>query len=378
MAPPPPQTVADAALVQLDAIADALGLPSPRVDTIRETVADISDRCGYGQRLDRGPRWATITDDCTPIEWSVGFRPGGVDIRIGTEAQADPASVASYWDASADLTDLLVDRYGLDDTVWQQVRSAFAPIHADALAASYHGIEFPAEGGRGAKVYVNPGMVGDRWETARAAFAPLGLGPAIDHLTATVGEVDLPLVAIYLAPPESGRIKLYLRSRSLEPLLATGDLCDPPMGAQYLRFADDLFPDRLPGRPAMLSAHYGIGADSVLPQRCVFSIPVLGPCDAGSEFTGRFARVLEREGLDADSYLRLVAAVEAAQPAGTPVHIPPFGLQSWVSFQRLPDDTRRVTVYFRIMAFAPRYGWLAADGDRTWPSPVADDVEPVG
>jgi hypothetical protein len=167
------------------------------------------------------------------VEWSVAFRAGEPDIRVLVEAQREPASMASYWQASRDLTRWAVDHVGADDTVLREIIDGFEPVVTDAYAAAYHGFEFQHDGSVRTKVYLNPAAAGDRWSVATAALDRVGLGAQVEALLERVGALDLPLLAVDLEPAGRARVKLYLRSGSLAALEAVGDLCEPPCSADY-------------------------------------------------------------------------------------------------------------------------------------------------
>jgi len=309
-----------------------------------------------------------MTDDCTPVEWSVAFRAGEPDLRVLLEAQGEPASVRTYWDASRRVTDLAVG-LGADDALLGSMAPSFQPTSDDAYAAAYHGFEFQHDGAMRTKVYLNPATAGERWTVAREALQAVGLDGQARALLEVVGPLDLPLVAVDLEPVDRARVKLYLRSPSLATLEVIGSLCDPPCDADYRPFVRGLYGVERLARPPFVALHLAASGD-LPPARAVLSLPVFEMGDAAASASDRIASLLSSHGLDDAAYRRCVDRLGDIRPADVPDVLGPYGLHSWVSFQREADGGPRITVYFRLRAYAHRFGWLAADPVRTWPSPV--------
>ncbi len=352
---------------QLAALSAALGFNVDRTNQVRERFDLLAGACG-DQLLDQPPRWSGMTDDCTPVEWSVAFRAGEPDLRVLLEAQDEPASVRAYWEAGQRLTELAVD-LGADDALLRVMAPSFEPTTQDAFAAAYHGFEFQHNGTTRTKVYLNPATAGDRWTVALDALHAVGLDGQARALVAAVGPLDLPLVAVDLEPVDRARVKLYLRSPSLVAFEAVASRCDPPCAADYRPFVRSLYGEERLARPPFVALHLAAAGD-VPPVRAVLSLPVFEMGDAAPPASDRIASLLASHGLDEAVYLRCVERLGEVRPEGVPDVLGPYGLHSWVSFQREHDGTPRITVYFRLRAYAHRYGWLAADPVRTWPSPV--------
>jgi len=368
------RTVHDVARQQLAALCGALEMAPARIDVVEGIFDGLAEHCA-DQPLDRPPRWSGMTDDCSPVEWSIGFGRAGPELRVLVEAQRDPASVATYWEASRGLTRWVVDDLDGDDAVVAGIIDELTPTDPDAYAAAYHGIELRRDGSVRTKVYLNPAAAGDRWTVAGAVLDRLGLTAQKDLILSAVGPVNLALIAFDLEPADRARVKLYVRSSSLDVLGAVADLCETPGSADHRPFVVGLYGSEVLGRQPWLAVHLAAAAHASVgqitrPTRAVLSLPVYESETARPSTAERIAALLAAHDLDAAAYDRAVAALAAIRPAGVPTVIGSYGMHSWVSFQREPDGHPRITVYFRLRAFAPRYGWLGTDPIRTWPCPI--------
>ena len=116
-------------------------MPVSRQAKIAEVFEGIAAVCG-DQVAGEPPRWSGMSDDCSPIEWSVAFRRGAPDIRVLVEAQSEPPSLKGYAAASQRLTRWLVDNTGADDALASLVLDAFPPRNDAAFSAAYQGSSF--------------------------------------------------------------------------------------------------------------------------------------------------------------------------------------------------------------------------------------------
>jgi hypothetical protein len=366
-------TVFDIGRAQLHALLQAFEIGGARKTRIVEVFDGIAGQCA-DRDTETPPRWSGLSDDCSPIEWSIAFRKGAPDIRVLVEAQADPPSLASYMEASRRLTGWLVEQTGADDVLASKVLEVFPPLNATALAAAYHGVEFLHGGSIRTKLYLNPAVAGDRWSAAQRAFERIGLHATVEALRRAVGPMDLPLVAFDLEPMTRARVKLYLRARSLEDYERIGEMCAIPCAADFRPTTIAMYGQALVTRPPFIAVHLDAAKSGIVnpPTRAVYSLPVLEGSGATSS-TDKIAGFLDHHHLDAQGFRRAIHELTKVTPQGPTRNHWPFALPSWLSIQREADGSPRVTVYFRLRAFAARYGWLSADDSpTTWPSPVAD------
>jgi hypothetical protein len=377
MANLPSTRVFDLVEEQFEVLADALDLEATQADTCRDLLRGLRDRSLELSRWQR-PRWSGLSDDCSPYEWSFVVRNGQPDVRLLIEAQADPPSAASYWSAAMSLTEWLRDAMGAETSRLDTIRDLFAPSDPDVYFACWHGLEFPAHGPPRAKIYLNPAAQGiDRsGEVCAEACERLGFGPAWDLTYPCLDRAPLSHLSLDLTASSSARLKIYLRVRDAETAEALYVLGARSQVGDATTMIKTLTGDGQLRWPAYVVFHFTEPAQD-RPVRSVLNIHVPSACGDDMVASERIRALLRQCDLDPGPYACAIEALATVQYVGDSPFRPPGrgrlagqrGLHSYVSFQRAADGPR-LTVYLGLRAFAARFGWLAVEPVRTWPSPA--------
>jgi hypothetical protein len=358
-------TLYDLGLAQLRGLAEALGVPTRDQARLLEVYRDLSASWGP-RRLAEPPLWSGTTDDCSPYELSIAFSPAGAELRLVTEAHAEPACAAGYWAASSRLSRALEARWQASLDRVREVEALFEP-GPDVYCAALHGaILWPGDAPE-FKVYFNPSARGLEHAPALVKQAleqidAAAIWPALESRLAD--GASLLFFSLDLTAGSRARIKVYLRLPPATPegLSAIVARVDPQLATHVREVSSAVYgqvPEHYP-RPIVTTYAFRDNAPEPAGITCHFACyPFAGP-DRG--LAERMARLLGDHGLDAGAYTRAVAALHG--PAA-----PEYGLHNYISMQR-GGTGLRLTAYFCPRAYLSRYGALAFDAVRTWPSPV--------
>ena len=372
-------------LSQSDATIDAAGICAAQLRDIcvaagladqQERIAalfkNLCDVAGL-RRLPVPPRWSGVTDDCTPIEFSTSFDARGTRVRFLIEAQDDPASPASYWAAGERLGTYLAAMHDVVLEPMSAIKDLFSPTDPNALLAIWHSLEFRKDGPPLCKIYLNPAARGRG--AARTlivtALDRLGLGHAIQGLLKLLHDDDvITHLAIDLVKADQARVKVYARHFRAMP--AEFDRRAEKVGVDTgLHFADVCeiicaCADVLSQRPVMTCYHL-TAADPLGPAGMTLYLPLYPYASTDCVAAERIAALLSQAGFGASTYRRIVDGL-IARHSGTC-----DGLHTYVAYKRNAGGRRgdQVTAYFNPSLFQPRFGRLALDPDRFWPSPLS-------
>lgn len=375
MANLPSARVFDLVEEQFEALADALDLEVTQADACRDLLGGLRDRSLDPSRWQR-PRWSGLSDDCSPYEWSFVVQQGRPDLRLLVESQADPPSASSYWSAAMSLTEWLRDTMSADTARLDAIQDLFAPSDPGVFFACWHGLEFPARGQPRAKIYLNPAAQGiDRsGEVCAEACERLGFGPAWGLTSSCLDRASLSHLSLDLTASSSARLKIYLRVRDANTAEALYALGARSQADDATMMIETLTGDGQLRWPAYVVFHFTDPTQD-RPVRTVLNLHVPSACGDDTVASERIRALLRQYDLDPGSYARAIDALAQVQYVGAspfrPLGHGPLagqrGLHSYVSFQRA-DDGPRLTVYLGLRAFAARFGWLAVEPARTWPS----------
>ena len=315
---------------------------------------------------DAEPRWSGLTDDSTPTEFSVVFSGAASPrLRVLFEPQADPASPQAYWHAGCRVTRWLRERWGASVEQALEVEDIFVPEDPNMFICMGHAVEFDER--PAFKMYYNAMAKGP----ARAAgcvdqaFRRLGYTRAWNELQKVLSPADrIELFALDLTPVT--RLKLYLRPmhadlQHLTSLYSISTTAHPDdVSMMWDIMAKPRVPER--SRPVFLTYQFNEANDE-RPSRTALSIPLFPGVPSDLAAVRRTCRLLRALGMPVESYTACVKAMADAPLAQEE------GIHSYVALQR---NTRDVAVvpYFNPRLYLSRYGWLARDPVRTWPTAV--------
>lgn len=357
---------------QLRDICIAAGLPDQQEGVVG-LFKSLCEVAGV-RRLPARPRWSGVTDDCTPIELSVSFDAIGARVRFLIEAQDDPASPASYWASGERLSAYLAQMHDVVLAPMSAIKDLFSPTDPNALVAIWHAMEFRKNGPPLCKVYVNPAARGrDAARTlVAAALDRLGFGRATDRLLGLLRDSDvITHLAVDLVAAEHARVKVY--ARHFRAGTADFDRLAEEIGVDTgLDFADVcrvICPgvDILSQRPVMTCYHL-TAVDPTAPAGMTLYLPLYPYARTDRVASERIAALLSQAGLGsaATTYRRIADGLIAGRRGICE------GLHTYVAHKRSVGSKRReqVTAYFNPSLYRPRFGRIALEPDRFWPSPV--------
>ncbi|ATB33509.1 tryptophan dimethylallyltransferase family protein [Melittangium boletus] len=345
-------------------------------EVLQEMCASWSSR-GEEQR----PRWSSLTDDCSPIESSVVLAPRPVEVRFCVEAQADPASPASYWEAAQRLNQRLEARFGAHLERLRQLEDLFSPQHRALPMVMWHAVMFGAEGPPSFKIYLWAGARGINQASASCArmLERLGCTRAWERIQALLRPRDvIAFVGLDLQAGEEARVKVYVNHPA-------------PLSAEEYERAASLSPDSIPGDAAtFLRILRGDEASAGEPPKTTFhasrqvmtsyrivpgkagdidSVALQFPHALGSPEGAlapeRTRSLLREHGLPTEDYERCLSVFSPLA-------------NSYISFQRARGRPV-ITPYFTSRLFAERFGLLTRDWDtlRSWHFPPRATQEDV-
>jgi DMATS type aromatic prenyltransferase len=369
-APAPSETLHEYGARQLRALCAVAGFEADEA-RILALFRDLSASWG-AVPLAAPPRWSGITDDCSPLEFSVVYGGSQPELRFLVEPHGEPASPAAYWSAGQQLTAWLRERFALSTEPLECVEELFVPIEGDVPVyfAVYHAVVFRPGQPPLFKIYLNPGARGmpDR-EVCAEALQRLGLGAAWTAIAAVLTPYDqLVFFSLDLSPQLGARAKVYVRHRgatvadlertaSAAAEYQVGDaraLCQAIVGEPE----PDLY------RPP-LTTLYCAPDQPERPQRAALQLPLYPYAPDDAVAYERIRGCLVEHGLDPERYERCVRALAPGSLAEE------SGLHGWVSLQR-EHGRPRITTYFHPRVYRARYGPLALDPARCWPSPAPE------
>jgi DMATS type aromatic prenyltransferase len=316
---------------------------------------------------DEEPRWSGVTDDSSPVEFSAQFRQNGHDLRILFEPQADPASPQSYWRAGTRMTRWLAARWKARVEPALAIEPLFRPLaRARVHLAMGHGVDIQTAGPM-FKVYYNAMARGatESRELVAEALSRLGFERTWTRLAQNLDEQDrIELLALDLAEP--ARIKLYLRPlganmRRLERLYSLAE--DAPaldVSRTWKAIHGEAKPETM--RPVFLTYQL-VHPGALRPARTTLSVPLFPGLRSDGQARSRISRLMDSIGINSAVYRKCVAAM-ADGPLGSEE-----GIHSYVALQRHGAEAALVT-YFNPRLYYHRYGWIARDPVRTWPSAI--------
>ena len=316
---------------------------------------------------DEAPRWSGVTDDSSPVEFSVQFRQGSHDLRMLFEPQGDPASAQTYWRSGVRMTRWLARRWKARVEPALAIESLFRPLaKARVHLAMGHAVDIQAERPM-FKVYYNAMArgAGRSREIVGEALSRLGFEKTWTRFAPALGAQDrLELLALDLAEP--ARVKLYVRPlgadmQRLERLYSLSeDALAPDVGKIWRAIHGEAKPESM--RPVFLTYQL-VNPGALRPARTTLSVPLFPGVKSDGQARSRISRLMDGFGISSSAYRKCVTAM-ADGPLATEE-----GIHSYVALQRHGREAALVT-YFNPRLYYHRYGWIARDPVRTWPSAI--------
>jgi DMATS type aromatic prenyltransferase len=320
--------------------------------------------------------WSGVGVDASPCDVSLVFGSARHEIRVTVEAQGDPPSPRSYWNAAMRLSETLEARYGADLSRLRAVQDLFLPLAPDAAGVLYHGAVFQKDKAPWFKVYLHLMCLGRAAarETAYAALRRLGLADVWPGVESRLQPGDeLLFLGFDLVAARTSRVKLYIRHDEGSPA-SLGRACQLP-GADHAgdvrHFVGELLgSDRSINRGALTSFHLEQGRDT--PIHAATHIRLYPHCArTDADLFARLERVLRHFEIAPESYQAVIAAV-ASRPLDQEEAI-----HGWASIQWAGRNPV-LTVYLSPRLHFDQYGPISLDPERMWPSPVYSTSDQSG
>lgn len=328
----------------------------------------------WGERpLEETPRFLSdVGDDHTPYEFSLAIGGNQPELRILLEAQGEPPSLESNWQAGKVLSARIARDYGADLSRLRLIEDLFEPKDPSALFAVWHAVSFWPNRAPEFKIYFNLQAQGKGHASVllEEALSRLGLDYAYGILAKTAGYRgpyldELKYFSLDLASHKEARVKLYVRhhnatvadlERALSatqsaPTGALGDFCQKLLGSE----------GPFSARPFASCLAFVEGAPA--PKGTLYA-PLAYYLRDDLVAHHRLCAYLKEQGLPVEEYSRPLEAF-ASRPLEDGV-----GLHSYASYKR-EKGRPKVTIYLAPEAYRVyEPGSLAKKIEAPWqPSP---------
>ena len=318
--------------------------------------------------LSSPPRWSGLGADASGCDVSLVVDGRRREVRVTVEAQDDPPSPSTYWNAALRLSRRLATQYGADLSRLDAIEDIFAPLDPNAAGVLWHGAVFQKGKPPWFKVYVHLMALGRNAarRTARAALERLRLDACWPFVESRLGVDDeLLFLSFDLVPENDARVKLYVRHAEATATTLDGAARLPGASrpANVRDFVDDLagVPDKIIRHGALTALQLRRGDD--VPIHASTHVRLYPHCATSDAVMSTRLRIgLQRLGLPSTSYEAAIGALTSDVRDAAAIH-------GWASIQWVRQRPS-VTVYFSPRLNFERYGPIALDPVRLWPSPV--------
>ncbi len=300
-------------------------------------------------RLDAKSEWVSeISDDNTPVEFSVTLSEGKTEVRVLLEAQGAEPTMAAYRRAGIELTERLGSEFGAYLERYHLLKDLFLPEEMHGPFSVWHSAVFASGKAPAFKAYFNPQAHGpeNAVELTRLALDRLRMPRAWDSLARSAtrrGPVldELKYFALDLAEDAHARVKIYSRHHSASSedleIAASAAASYVPGEASEFVVAMRGGPDRLDVRAPFTCSSF-VGEDHARPASTTLYVPVCAYVRDDAEARERMRRYLTLKGVNARQYCNMIDGfANRALDAGV-------GMQSWMALRRYQNKAR-LTVY---------------------------------
>ncbi|MFC8096746.1 tryptophan dimethylallyltransferase family protein [Streptomyces sp. NPDC057301] len=339
---------------QLRRLCAVVGLSQDDTDAYAQLLTKSLGRVA-ARPLDRPPPNRTfLSDDHTPVEFSLSFRPGSAPaLRVLVEPGCVAADLARNGRIGLDTIRSMGRRWSFTTDPLDALVDLFLPPAPHGSFALWCALELRPGGSPQFKVYLNPAASGPerQTETVREALRRLGHHKAADAAPEADG---YPFFALDLGDWDQPRVKVYLSHHDLSAdragLLPRTDPGLDSAGIEgFFRAAAGTRPEaaRLTRRPA-LTCHAFTDTGTARPSGFTLHIPVRDYALHDGEALARAVAVLHHHGTDADVLVRSLAALTPRRPEDG------VGLISYLALAHQHGQPPRVTAYLSSEAYAVR------------------------
>ena len=338
----------DYACVRLSMLCAAAGFGGDETERVLRTFESLISPWAERPRS-AGDEWASeISDDNTPIEFSVAIAEGGVDVRVLFEPQAERPVLADYRTVGLAFQERLEREFGANLHRYRQVQDLFLPAEMNGPFAVWSSAVFSRGQAPAFKAYLNPQARGPELaaELVQEGLARLGFSAAWDSLCDTVlrrgHELDeLKYFALDLTNDAETRVKVYVRhhSATAEDLEFASSIAESYAEGETLGFVRALrgSGERLNERAPFTCSSF-VGRTVERPVATTVYVPVCAYARDDAAVLERVRCYMRRQGFDSSRYEGIVNGF-ANRPLADGV-----GMQSWIALRRF-GASARMTVY---------------------------------
>ncbi|MBC7270841.1 MAG: prenyltransferase [Streptomyces sp.] len=337
---------------QLQRLGEVAGLSGADTEAYADVLTEALGAVA-ARPLDLPPPTPTfLSDDHTPVEFSLSFRPGTAPaLRVLVEPGCGAGSLARNGRIGLKAVRTMAERWNFATDRLDDLTDLFLPESPKGPLALWIALELRPGGVPAVKVYLNPAASGRKRaaDTVRKALRRLGHRRAAGVLPEADGH---PFLALDLGDWETPRVKVYLRHDNLSPIGAPG-LCrtdggpDPAAVTEFFRTAAGTGLPSLDRRPA-LTCHALTDSTADRPTGFTLHIPVRDYAAHDGEALARAQRVLRGQGMDPAPLARALAAVTDRRPEDG------VGLISYLALVHQEGGPPRVTAYLSSEAYGVR------------------------
>jgi len=315
------------------------------VTTLRRLLA----ACGDASVRSSSPDWVSeISDDNTPVEFSVAMADGQAEVRALFEPEGEAPTLAAYRAAGLEFNHRLEREFGADLRRFREVQHLFLPEQMSGPFAVWSSAVFRPGRPPAFKAYFNPNAQGaeNAGDLVHEALHRLGLGRAwsslAQHILARGPKLDeLKYFALDLSSEAQARVKVYVRHHAASPddLEFATVPAHSHVPGETLSFVRAMSggTGRLNARAAFTCSSFNGDADD-RPAATTVYVPVCAYARDDARVHQRVREYLVAQGGDPTLYDSVLASY-ANRPLDAGV-----GMQSWVAMRRQEEEVR-LTVY---------------------------------
>ncbi|MFD6194479.1 tryptophan dimethylallyltransferase family protein [Streptomyces sp. NPDC060275] len=339
---------------QLRRLGAVAGLSRADVETYAGVLTDALGTMAERPLSLAPPTRTFLSDDHTPVEFSLSFRPDAEpSMRLLVEPGCGADSLVRNGRTGLEAIRAMARRWDFTTDVLDELQDLFLPPVPRGPLALWCALELRPGGVPRVKVYLNPAAGGEERSaaTVREALHRLGHRRAFGGLPQGGG---YPFLALDLGDWAEPRVKVYVRHDNLTAgqagRLSRMDSGPGPAAVEgFFRTAAGLGPDATGlGRRPGLSCHSFTDTGTVRPSGFTLHIPVRDYVRHDGEALARASRVLRHHGMDASVLDRALAALTERRPEDG------VGLIAYLALAHQQDQPPRVTAYLSSEAYAVR------------------------
>lgn len=338
---------------QLAGLCEVAALDKADAETYADVLTGSLGRVAERPLALPPPSRSFLSDDHTPVEFSLSFLPGSAPaLRVLLEPGCGSDDMVENGRTGLRVIREMAERWRFDTDHLDRIEDLFFPASAEGPLALWCALELRPGGVPRVKIYLNPAASGqDRAaETVQEALARLGHRKAF----AALPEADnLLFVGLDLGDWKAPRVKVYLTHNDLSADEAGSLPAMMPAGgreqmAGFVRAAGGYTAaedGELPFRRRTLTCHSFTETATGLPSGYTVHVPVRTYVQHDGQARERAVAVLRSHGMDSDALDRALAAVTPRPLSDGP------GLIAYVSLVHQRGHPPRVTVYVSSEAY---------------------------